>query len=222
MGERRRAGRRVGYAARGRHGAGAGGFSGCRHEHLYRRLVERHQHAALDIGAAGAMAVQFGTSAMATAAAALSLGERIAGDPENCRRLDGLAAVAAAGELVASAFAERRHHAKVGVGETLLARDSVGTSYKVGALALGLGRAAGLPHDQRTVEAAQPRAFGAGFVGAVGRRDDDAASDLPSGQQVGGAAAGGEDNSRLTEPRPVRNPRRRRLRDIAARTLRRP
>jgi len=84
-----------------------------------------------------AMAVQFGTSAMATAAAALSLGEQIAGDPENCRRLDGLAAVAAAGELVASAYAEKRHH-ETGVGETLR-EGPVGTGYKVGALALGLG-----------------------------------------------------------------------------------
>jgi formate-dependent nitrite reductase membrane component NrfD len=84
-----------------------------------------------------AMAVQFGSSSMATAAAALSLGERIAGNPENCRRLDGLAAIAAAGELVASAFAERRHH-EVGVGETLR-EGPVGTGYKVGALALGLG-----------------------------------------------------------------------------------
>jgi hypothetical protein len=74
---------------------------------------------------------------MATAAAALSLGERIAGDPENCWRLDGLAAVAAAGELVASAFAERRHH-EVGVGESLR-EGPAGTGYKVGALALGLG-----------------------------------------------------------------------------------
>jgi formate-dependent nitrite reductase membrane component NrfD len=83
------------------------------------------------------MAVQFGTSSMATAAAALSLGERIAGHPENCRRLDGLAAVAAAGELVASALAEKRHH-DTGVGETLR-KGAVGTSYRAGALALGLG-----------------------------------------------------------------------------------
>ncbi|WP_158043933.1 NrfD/PsrC family molybdoenzyme membrane anchor subunit [Skermanella pratensis] len=84
-----------------------------------------------------AMAVQFGTSAMATAAAALSLGEQIAGDPENSRRLDGLAAVSAAGELVASAFAEKRHH-EAGVGETLR-KGPIGTSYRAGALALGLG-----------------------------------------------------------------------------------
>jgi len=84
-----------------------------------------------------AMAVQFGTSSMATAAAALSLGEQIAGNPENCRRLDGLAAISAASELVASALAERRHH-EVGVGETLR-EGPVGTSYKAGALALGLG-----------------------------------------------------------------------------------
>jgi hypothetical protein len=83
------------------------------------------------------MAVQFGASSMATAAAALSLCEQIAGDPENCQRLDGLAAVAAAGELVASAFAEKRHH-EAGVGETLR-EGPVGTSYKAGALALGLG-----------------------------------------------------------------------------------
>src|SRR3954447_23373808 len=83
-----------------------------------------------------AMAVQFGTSSMATAAAALSLGEQIAGNPENCRRLDGLAAISAASELVASALAERRHH-EVGVGETLR-EGPVGTSYKAGALALGL------------------------------------------------------------------------------------
>jgi protein NrfD len=83
------------------------------------------------------MAVQFGASSMATAAATLSLGERIAGNPENCQRLDGLAAVAAAGELVASAFAERRHH-EAGVGETLR-EGPVGTGYKVGALALGVG-----------------------------------------------------------------------------------
>jgi formate-dependent nitrite reductase membrane component NrfD len=84
-----------------------------------------------------AMAAQFGTSSMATAAAALSLGEQIAGNPDNSRRLDGLAAVAAAGELIATAYAEKRHH-ETGVGETL--RDGpIGFSYKAGALALGLG-----------------------------------------------------------------------------------
>ncbi|EWY40639.1 hypothetical protein N825_34590 [Skermanella stibiiresistens SB22] len=84
-----------------------------------------------------AMAAQFGTSAMATAAAALSLGEQISGDPENCRRLDGLAAVAAAGELVASAIAERGRR-QVGTADTLR-EGATGSSYKVGALALGLG-----------------------------------------------------------------------------------
>ncbi|UEM03301.1 polysulfide reductase NrfD [Skermanella rosea] len=84
-----------------------------------------------------AMAVQFGTSAMATAAAALSLCEQVAGDPENCRRLDGLAAIAVAGELVASALAERRHH-EAGVGQPLR-KGPIGIGYKAGALALGLG-----------------------------------------------------------------------------------
>jgi protein NrfD len=83
-----------------------------------------------------AMAAQFGSSSMATTAAALSLCEQIADDPENCRRLDGLAAVASAGELVASAFAEKRYH-EARVGEPLR-KGPVGTSYKAGALALGL------------------------------------------------------------------------------------
>ena len=45
-----------------------------------------------------------------------SLGEQMTGNPENCRRLDALAAVAAAGELVAAGMAERRY-GQVGVEE---------------------------------------------------------------------------------------------------------
>ena len=74
---------------------------------------------------------------MATAAATLSLGEQMTGDPENCRRLDALAAVAAAGELVAAGLAERRYR-EAGV-ESTLKEGTLGNTYKVGALAVGLG-----------------------------------------------------------------------------------
>ena len=58
------------------------------------------------------LAARFGCSSMATAAASLSLAERIDGGPEeNCRDLDRLAMLALAGEAVATVACERRWRA---------------------------------------------------------------------------------------------------------------
>jgi protein NrfD len=159
-----------------------------------------------------AMAVQFGTSSMATAAAALSLGERIAGNPENCRRLNGLAAIAAAGELVASAFAERHHHA-VGAGP----------SYKAGALVLGLG----VPLACHTINALKKRpSRGLSVLGSLALLAGGMAMRQAIFQAGNKSAERPEDYFRLTQPQTgsipsESNPRRRVDRAVAARTLRR-
>ncbi|WP_448192577.1 NrfD/PsrC family molybdoenzyme membrane anchor subunit [Azospirillum sp. sgz301742] len=57
------------------------------------------------------LAVRFGSSAMACAAAALSLGERVDGRPENTRTLDRVALAASAVDLAASLASEREYHA---------------------------------------------------------------------------------------------------------------
>jgi Fe-S-cluster-containing dehydrogenase component len=64
------------------------------------------------------LSARFACSAMATAAASLSLLECWRGSPENCRTLDKVALAATAGELSISLAIERRHREK-GVGGVL-------------------------------------------------------------------------------------------------------
>ncbi|HSK40632.1 MAG TPA: NrfD/PsrC family molybdoenzyme membrane anchor subunit, partial [Arenibaculum sp.] len=64
------------------------------------------------------LAVRFGSAAMASAAAALSLGERAAGRGRMAGALDRLALAACAAELVASILADRRY-CEQGVGGVL-------------------------------------------------------------------------------------------------------
>jgi len=70
-----------------------------------------------------ALAVQFGGSAMAGGAAALSLLERANGRAENCRRLDTLAVVATAVEAIAGAEVNRRHRAATAPDSGALPRE---------------------------------------------------------------------------------------------------
>ncbi|HYH21397.1 MAG TPA: NrfD/PsrC family molybdoenzyme membrane anchor subunit [Azospirillum sp.] len=81
------------------------------------------------------LAVRFGSSAMACAAAALSLGERVDGRPENAPTLDRVAMAASAVDLIASVASEREHHAEGVAGPV---DDTVWAPVqKVGAIALG-------------------------------------------------------------------------------------
>jgi len=165
-----------------------------------------------------ALAVQFGTSAMATAAAALSLGEQMTGDPENCRRLDALAAVAAAGELVAAGLAERRYR-EAGVGDTLK-EGAVGNAYKAGALAVGLG----VPLACHAINALSRRpSRGLSVLGSLALLAGGMVMRQAIFQAGNKSAERPEDYFRLTESRTRSdaNPRRRVDRDVAARTLRR-
>ena len=164
-----------------------------------------------------ALAVQFGTSAMATAAATLSLGEQMTGNPENCRRLDALAAVAAAGELVAAGMAERRY-GQVGVERTLNT-GSLGNTYKVGALAIGLG----VPLACHAINALSKRpSRSLSVLGSLALLAGGMVMRQAIFQAGNKSAERPEDYFRLTEPRPGSKPRRRVDRDIAARTLSRP
>ncbi|WP_448204889.1 NrfD/PsrC family molybdoenzyme membrane anchor subunit [Azospirillum sp. sgz302134] len=97
------------------------------------------------------LAVRFGSSAMACAAAALSLGERIDGRPENTSTLDRVALAASAVDLVASLASEREHHAEGVAGPV---DDTVWASVqKVGAIAVG----AAVPVVCHAVNAARRR-----------------------------------------------------------------
>jgi protein NrfD len=161
-----------------------------------------------------ALAVQFGTSAMATAAAALSLGERMSGDPENCRRLDALAAVAAAGELVAAGLAERCYRV-LGV-EGTLNTGTLGNTYKIGALAVGLG----VPLACHAINALSNRpSRGLSVLGSLALLAGGAMMRQAIFKAGNKSAERPEDYFRLTEPRPGSTPRRRVDRDIAARTM---
>lgn len=81
------------------------------------------------------LAVRFGSSAMACAAATLSLGERVDGRPENTRTLDQVALAASAVDLAASLASEREYHAGGVAGPV---DDTVWAPVqKVGAIALG-------------------------------------------------------------------------------------
>ncbi|HET6466773.1 MAG TPA: NrfD/PsrC family molybdoenzyme membrane anchor subunit [Geminicoccaceae bacterium] len=83
------------------------------------------------------LAARFGSSAVATGAAALSLGERVAGDgdPETARTLDKVAMAATAADLAFSLASEREYRAE-GVDGPL--RDTAwGAVDKVGAIAIG-------------------------------------------------------------------------------------
>ena len=161
-----------------------------------------------------ALAVQFGTSAMATAAATLSLGEQMTGNPENCRRLDALAAVAAAGELVAAGLAERRYR-QAGV-EGTLRHSTLGDTYKVGALAVGLG----VPLACHAINALSNRPNRSlSVLGSLALLVGGAVMRQAIFQAGNKSAERPQDYFRLTEPRPGSNPRRRVDRDIAARTL---
>ena len=163
-----------------------------------------------------ALAAQFGTSAMATAAATLSLGERLAGNPENCRRLDALATVAAAGELVAAGLAERRYR-EVGMNGRL------GNTYKAGALAIGLG----VPLACHAVNALSGRpSRGLSVLGSLALLAGGMVMRQAIFQAGNKSAERPEDYFRLTQPQTGSiphgsNPRRRVDRAVAARTLRR-
>ena len=154
------------------------------------------------VSAPEALAVQFGTSAMATAAATLSLGEQMTGNPENCRRLDALAAVAAAGELVAAGLAERRYR-QAGV-EGTLRQSTLGDTYKVGALAVGLGVPLACHAINALSRQAEPRAcrywarWRCWWAEAVMRQ-----AIFQAGNK---SAERPQDYFRLTEPRPGSKP----------------
>lgn len=78
------------------------------------------------------LAARFGSSAMASAAAALSLAERIDGNEAAAQKLDGVAAVANAAELAVSVAAEERCRA-VGIDR----RGTWATVDRIGAAGLG-------------------------------------------------------------------------------------
>ena len=83
------------------------------------------------------LGARFGSSAVATGAAALSLGERVAGDgdPETARTLDRVALAATAADLAFSVAAERKYRALRVDGPL---RDTAwGPVDKIGAIAVG-------------------------------------------------------------------------------------
>lgn len=97
------------------------------------------------------LAARFGCSAMASAAAALSLAGRLAGEREaGSRRLDRVAMVAVAGEALAGRAAERRCE-EAGVHAIRDGRRSA--EERLGAVLLG----AGVPLALHAVDAALPR-----------------------------------------------------------------
>jgi formate-dependent nitrite reductase membrane component NrfD len=81
------------------------------------------------------LGVRFASSAVATAAAALSLSARVDGDPESAGTLDDVAAAATAIDLVASVAADREYEAE-GV-DGALRETKWGAMHTVGALAIG-------------------------------------------------------------------------------------
>jgi protein NrfD len=81
------------------------------------------------------LAIRFASSAMASGAAALSLGARADGHDEGCGALDTLAAAATAVEFAAAAASESRYREK-GVGGPLQ-EPPWGPAHKLGVLTLG-------------------------------------------------------------------------------------
>lgn len=83
-----------------------------------------------------ALGAQFGAASVAGAASALALLQRASGEAASARRLENLAMVAAAGELLASGLAERRWR-RAGIAEPI-------ESGAAGALHEGGGKLAGV------------------------------------------------------------------------------
>ncbi len=81
------------------------------------------------------LAVRFGSSAMACGAAALSLGERFDGRPDNAERLDRVVMVASAVDLAASLASNREYEAHH-VAEPI-EHGTLGVVDKIGAMAVG-------------------------------------------------------------------------------------
>ncbi|MBP2292777.1 NrfD/PsrC family molybdoenzyme membrane anchor subunit [Azospirillum rugosum] len=81
------------------------------------------------------LSVRFGASAMASAAAALSLGERLGGRPEGAETLDRVAMAASAVDLVASVAAEREYKAEGVAGP--VEEGPWAPVEKIGAIAVG-------------------------------------------------------------------------------------
>jgi formate-dependent nitrite reductase membrane component NrfD len=86
--------------------------------------------------APGPLAAVFGSASMAGAASALALAERAAGQDRSARRLETLAMIAGAAELLATREAEMRWKAK-GV-ERPIRTGTAGTLHAVGGKALGV------------------------------------------------------------------------------------
>ncbi|WP_135466330.1 NrfD/PsrC family molybdoenzyme membrane anchor subunit [Crenalkalicoccus roseus] len=109
FGHRSRLARRVADAAQLPAAAAGAGMS------VYTASLLSATSTPLWAAAPGPLAAQFGAASMAGAASALALAQRRAGEVGSARRLERLAALAAAGELAASLLAERRWR-EAGVG----------------------------------------------------------------------------------------------------------
>lgn len=131
MGWRKRAARRVAWAAHVPAAAAGAGMS------VYTASLLSATSSPLWAAATRLLAIRFGSSAIASGAAALSLAERARGDRDgNARRLDAVAFLATISSLVATMAANRRYRA-YGVDSPLRDEPAIAAKNKLGASAVG-------------------------------------------------------------------------------------